>query len=222
MIRRTFFTVNDPERGLGWMLKGAPAGFEPLDGLAVAHDTLEHFPGDTGSLADEAQAIGAALLIRVEGKYYDDMDGFGSDIADLYEKFRKRQMGLDLPVRNCGPLTDELEYTIRSLKKSTRDEIRHDEQHGDVAYDPLDIAAYLERFTAWMRVGYRRARRRFCRRFHDSLPAPWPWDIAGLFRQIESEVDNIPKEVEGQKLVVTVDVARVNVEINHDEYAYED
>lgn len=48
----------------GWRLKSQP-DFDPLSGMAVAHDCLEHFT-DSADPADEFLALGAAMWIRDE------------------------------------------------------------------------------------------------------------------------------------------------------------
>jgi len=61
MKRYTFEVAEHEEYGsLGFKPSWYPKG-DPLGGMAVAHDILEHFPKDDGSAEGEYMALGASL-----------------------------------------------------------------------------------------------------------------------------------------------------------------
>lgn len=69
MKRQEEFVWGESERGAGWVLASMPH-FDPVHGMALAHDLLEHtdtYPGMEG----EAMAFGGICYIRVDGGYMD-------------------------------------------------------------------------------------------------------------------------------------------------------
>ncbi len=64
MLVKQFVCEEHEEYGsLGWREKDKPH-FAPFQGLAVAHDCLEHFPDDGPEIEHEMQALGAGLHVR--------------------------------------------------------------------------------------------------------------------------------------------------------------
>ena len=69
MITRLFVFCNDPDSGFeGWRPKDL-VDFNPGNQYLVAHDTMEHFANDTGTLADEIRALGAFAFVRIDSGY---------------------------------------------------------------------------------------------------------------------------------------------------------
>lgn len=62
-MRYKFICKEHEDHGtLGWVLANMPA-FDPLQGMAVAHDILEHWPNDD-STTGELLALGASIHVR--------------------------------------------------------------------------------------------------------------------------------------------------------------
>ena len=54
----------------GLIPEDAPNTFEPLTGMGVVHDIIEHSPGQEGGLHDEMCAFGVAHWVRGQGEYW--------------------------------------------------------------------------------------------------------------------------------------------------------
>ena len=96
MIRCDFVFGEDSEFGTdGWIPK-ANLDFNAMNGMGVAHDTMEHFNLGEGTLEEEFLAFGSMFYIRVEGGYFHNytrshlrpVDHLSSDLAKFsIEKF---------------------------------------------------------------------------------------------------------------------------------------
>lgn len=166
---------------------------EPLGGMAVAHDILEHFPHDNGSAENEYMALGASLLIR--GDYASDTNGtaeenIASDLSTIW--------GVQGEVRECSAVkdTDLLERTKKAVHYF-RKELKYMED----CNKPKE--SDLENIARWIAKGYIKARHRY--------PKAWAiyWD---MFKPIEEQADRYLKHAEeGMLLTVIVNFARCEV-----------
>lgn len=74
-MKTTFTYAEHKEYGhWGWLDKSKPH-FEPITGIGVIHDVVEHFPGGDGGIEDELQAFGAMWLIRGQNGLF--LNGLG-------------------------------------------------------------------------------------------------------------------------------------------------
>lgn len=111
---------------LGWRLKSRP-GYDPLQGMAVAHDVLEHFPDSTDSIADEFQALGASLWLRGETGYDRRGGDFpaGNLAAEFLDIFIHRESeGYAFPERpRYTRLGEDTEAVLTEIAAKARQEL---------------------------------------------------------------------------------------------------
>ncbi len=165
---------------LGWKLKGA-SGMDPLGGMAVAHDCLEHFTAEDG-VHHEFMALGASLFVR--GPYYYSRKG-------RYESNPGVHIASDLPgilhhVQNEGYSFQEAPRT-RSLDSEVVEgwiDRMFQKFHSnceEYAHEDLRLTAEDERnIRSWMRIGYRKAVKRYRGRDGEAM---------NLFCYIENAAD---------------------------------
>ena len=72
MITKTFIIEEHEE----YQTKGArpidTPHADPLGGMSVAHDMLEHFHNDQGSVYEELMALGASYYVRGETGFFNN------------------------------------------------------------------------------------------------------------------------------------------------------
>jgi hypothetical protein len=186
----------------GWRAESQP-GFDPLWGMAVAHDVLEHFPDGDESPADEFMALGAAYLIRGEGSYFSNkgnihspMVNIASDFPEIMRHIVGERMSLKTPPKTLAvPNADDgLREIIKEAKKLVKSEFdpEYDKELRDAAKD------ILQKALGWLRIGYRRAAKRYKGKIEK---------VRCMFEQIEQAADKLLKHAEeGYVLEVTVDI----------------
>ncbi len=203
------FTVAEHEEygTMGFKPSWYPAG-DPLEGMAVAHDILEHFPHDSGSAEEEYQALGASLWIRGCGGYKQNGTPEENIAADL-----PMVWSIQGAVRSCG-LSKESEV-IEQARAAVTHWMR-EKQYIDRENKPTD--ADQENVARWIAKGFQRARKRY--RKHN------PYTLCyRLFEPIEEQADKALKYAE-EGMVLTVRVDFINLEIRvscdypEEEYAY--
>lgn len=193
----------------GWRLKSQP-DFDPLGGMAVAHDCLEHFT-DSAEPADEFLALGASLYIR-DGSYHSRKGKWDTNpghhlAADLPDIMRHVTVeGYGLPPAPRTRATDEyLESDIDSMYSEYRKNIRDECDSKD-----LRLSAETARsIRSYMRIGYRRAQRRY----------PDRWKAQNLFCNIEDAADKYLKlAAEGAILKVRINFKTLDYTVKFLEY----
>lgn len=158
-IERTFVCERHDEWGtLGWRPEFMPG--DPYPAMAVAHDVLEHLPGDDGGAEAEFSALGAAVYVRGEtGWFYSTFPGnvnsaeqhISSDFRDIMQRVRSGEQTLRAPRRTCSCDADSMiETVIRLGSKNMVSE-------GDA---PIP-ESQRKLIRGWMRIGYRSAARRY-------------------------------------------------------------
>jgi hypothetical protein len=221
MQKFTFVCKKHEEYGsLGWALKCKPH-FEPLGGMTVAHDVMEHFPRDNGTLAAEWQAFGAMMRIRHEGNWWSNQGNtkyqeFGDQAyVDLFDHYRKvvyGELSVDEAPRTMK-LEDDLEEQIQKMVANFRREIDREVDPDDQS---CDVDFFCKNLVGWIRIGYRKA----CKRYSE-VPA---WKLSEMFSTIADKADKLLKDAyEGMEMVVEMEAfnGHVSVEAVEDEaYAY--
>ncbi len=188
-MKKHFIVKRDDTFGnIGLIEKGAPITFNALSGQGIAHDCLEHFKGDTGSLDDEFQALGCAIWIRVDTCYLRDEDILAEMIM-LYGYF--------LEGHPCKPAPND--FIISGNKSSIIEWVAENiqsflytEYQGDI--DLSNIDHFIRSWAYWSEIGYFRAKKKY----------NYPNQTLSVFKEIESKVDNFLKYVdyEGQELFI--------------------
>jgi hypothetical protein len=178
MIRKTFEWRLDPDSGeFGWIEKNQPT-FNAADGRMVAHDTLEHFAPNYLPVTEEAMALGALIHVREQGGWFSNLSNpdpvfhLSADVSRLLQDIAYGE-GVD-PVSITRPIRDEsVEGLIQEVIQEAHKELLGE---GDMV-----TPAMTSSLTSWMRIGYRRA----VRRYHDNSP----WHLTCLFQRIADEID---------------------------------
>lgn len=198
---------NETFGNLGFIEKGAPSTFDPIGAIGVAHDCLEHFPKDNGSIDNECKAFGAAAWIRGQGGYYYPPNTFATAFASEFpDLWRHYQDGVKLAEPKgtalySGIVVDAIDSGRKYLIESLEGE----------QYDKDEMKKFFSDCKYWMQIGYRDAKERY--------PSV---DLAlSLFKQIEKGVENyIGIAEEGDEIHVHYKVARAIVEVKHFPYHY--
>lgn len=184
---------------LGWRLLSRP-NYDPLAGMAVAHDVLEHPTNDRGDATGELMAFGAMHLVRGE-EYYSQKDYRNVSLAYhqsqelldmLYRVLRKEEASIWVTnVSERCAVDEEIAETMRAVEALYIAEELNEPSE-------VELTEYtLRQCRQWMTEGYRRA----CKRFrgvdrHDLLQA---------FCEIELEADKALEEApEGCELTVSL------------------
>src|SRR5687768_11443869 len=108
MLSMRFVLDYDSERsGTGWRPEHQP-DFDPMQGMGVAHDLLEHFPDDDAGVERELQAFRSILLIRVE---HGDLDprSLATEFPDIMAKLHYNETDLVRRAPRTRPLQEGLE-----------------------------------------------------------------------------------------------------------------
>lgn len=206
MVTHEFVAEQHEDSGLlGWRQKLQP-GFDPLPGMAVAHDVLEHFPGGNESAHDEFQALGAAYRIRGEVGYFHHLSSqpawkhLSAEMPDIFTHVYVTREALlaDPPAHALRPLrsydAERAEFTFRKCLREGCNEVRNMHEGVDLKDD---IEDFIRKGVAWMRVGYRRVSKRYGV-MHLS-------NVNDLFHQISAEADkHLAAASEGDLLRVTI------------------
>jgi hypothetical protein len=162
---------------------------DPLSGMAAAHDMLEHFPGDDGSIADEFQALGAAIYVRGIPGYFasgrgnpDAAENIGSDFEELYRHWAHEGFRLTDPGRTQALSCERAEKILQAAVNYGFKRVRYNS--GDMAECRGFISKHARRcIVGWMRKGYRRAAKRYT---HTQ-----DWRVCWTFQLIEARVDKL-------------------------------
>ena len=208
-MKRYRFTVREhPDYGgLGFARSRYPAG-EPLGGMAVAHDILEHCPNDPGTAEGEFLALGAALYIRGDSGYFQRKGNRNSTAqhlaADFPMIFRINsyfgpclESGYDELAGRCQAIVAE---GVKNMK---------DEEMPESAIPTLQRQSHI---AGWIARGYVNAQRRY--RHVDGGAYYLAYD---LFMPIEEEADKLlALAEEGQVLTVSVDLISGSVSTDLD------
>ena len=203
MIRRKFVVEQHEEFGtLGYRPAWMPHA-DPLSGLAVAHDTFEHFPGDDGGVPAELQALGASLFVRGEGGYWHQHSRMVEPsmhlAADFEELFRHvAHEGFPCPCPPGRRGTRKLEEHVEGWIADTRKQaLMHAEHFDDGERCAFRTWMRVCEYDRWLRIGYRRARMRYKGRSE--------YELAHAFHEVEKRADKLLSEaMEGQELSVII------------------
>lgn len=174
----------------GWKLIGNPNA-DPLSGMAVAHDVLEHPPNGDMGVEDELMALGASIYVRVFTRNMHSLGAnVGSDLPDIMRHVWYEGMTLRDPGRTTATaIESEIDDALEVVRKETE-------------YD-ADLRSNWDaeteaRIRGWMRKGYRAAIRRWA-----------GVNTRSLFDEIETDADRHLKHAEiGDKLYIRITFER--------------
>lgn len=147
-----------------WLARGFPA-----NGAGVAHDVLEHLPGDTGGFETEIQAHGAIYWLRGE-RYFNMLRSdrnaawhLASNLGTIMEDVHYGEQTLDPLGAPSPPLRDA--EAEAALEETARRTVAFANNHialvrGDESADDFGETE-VQRILEHLRYGYRDARRRY-------------------------------------------------------------
>ncbi len=192
MKKLTLRSEVDEETGvLGLLIDGVRSRgmFVASEGLLIAHDIIEHQNGlaAIGPIDDEFQALGGIWFVR--GQLFDlRRDGMGSAhtphehvAADVARMYRDYCFGEPLDTAVPRTTATDLDEDFADILRIARHECLAEVD----AQDRKPLEPYLRAALAHMRIGYRKAVRRFRGR-----------DANAQFWAIAEAVDRATKQVE--------------------------
>lgn len=231
-ITREFVYMTHDETGIdGWMPTdyGDNPLFLPNSGLGIAHDTLEHFKLD-GTVVDELLAFGSVWYLRIEtgrltehGSTLAMGDVFASDIYNIYRDesaygneaipyVRTPPRGYEIIERG-----QEATMTAKIMGYIEQDMSREDVADDDFAERMADAREWCRRAFNYIRLGYRKAQRRWEGRGPHCNPHRQHY-ACDLFWDLAQTVDGMPKGEPGDKLKVVVNALRLSFNVTVKEY----
>lgn len=205
----TFSVKMHEEYGtLGYAPTWYPNG-DPLSGMAVAHDILEHFPHDPGDAEGEFQAFGAGLFIRGDTGYFGRNgnmvpaeEHLASEIGMVWGYHTGRDNRTTL--RPCGVM--KYHETMDQCRKIALLGMGDFVERGE----PIPSEKNIELIARWIARGYKRASIRYAK--HDAYEIAYQ-----LFEPIETQADALLKHAdEGMVLTVHVDLSHLKVALDVD------
>lgn len=162
----------------GWIMKGMD-NFDPVltkyDSVQLTHDILEHFNSTDTSLEAEFLAFGSMLYLRGEGDWWAGVNDRGnndpgyvmsSDMAYFVRNAVDSEIHLNTPPRRPRRLDDDLEHILHVLRNHAR---RFIADFSDDALKRRDMRTMLDTALDWVRVGYRKANRRWRLPIHERI-----------------------------------------------------
>lgn len=182
-MKKTFIVKrNDEFDYIGAVEKGAPDTFDPLGGMGTAHDCLEHFAGDTGSVDDEFQALGCIIYLRVDQGISRDVD-VQIEMRQLYH-----HLLFGVPMKKAPRKAKPTHPVIEWIADKMEDFLIKE------GIDDLSKAEdFTESFIYWANVGYKKAIKKY----------PSPYRTGLVFNSIQNEVDEILRHAEeGDEIVI--------------------
>ncbi len=214
MIRRRCRIDRDDDSGWEGLRPLWMTG-DPVVGMAVAHDILEH-AADGGRL--ELQALGSIVYVRGLNGYFsnrlrnDPADNIGSEFENLAMLWVGDSLPDPPPSR---PIVGEFSDAEEIIQNSVYRGLSFVRSMGLEDSTFLDRGA-RDRCIGWMRDGFRKSRRRWRK--------TTPWMVFETFRQIETVVDKFLLRTDvtsyrGLEVTITVDVGRA---ICHIDEEYDD
>jgi len=207
-MRKFEFEVQEHEEygGLGFKPKWFP-GADPLSGMAVAHDILEHGRNEDGSTEHELMAFGAAMFIRTDGYYWyrknsknaDESDHISADFPQLLRLHEENFNGRE--ILHCQNGAGGEELWLRATRCVEKGLANCSEYGGD----GHRYITYVdeEEMARWMCAGYKKAARRARRLNLDA------YTMGCLFEQIERDADlNLKSAEEGMIYTVSLEISK--------------
>ena len=202
-MKYTFICTEHEEYGsIGWKPSNMPA-FDPLMGMGIAHDILEHMPKDD-STTGELMALGASMHIR--GNEYYVRKGrinpnpsyqMHGEIAELLYKVSTGEWADVQPVNipSCKINDKWITFLINDTVALVEHYLRHEsETFNDVQHDMPD---WEDKVSHWLAFGYKNALRRYKNVTQDEL--------LNTFNFIETYADKaIRTAYEGQILDINL------------------
>lgn len=216
MITRIFKLGIDDDFGTYGLRPANRPEFNHSSGITVMHDLLEHFPDDTGDVEGELMALGAMLYVRDGDNWFAHTNSrFGaarSTAAEMVPLSTALDVDGRTHLRPCRqpPIRDKhgtIEGLLDAIYFETNCLLSQEfSSEPDMIEWTRDGADML----GWMRLGYRRAKRRY-RRYSER-------HMEELFRcgaeQVDRFIATMRRAVGDDAIIdvrISADLARSNV-----------
>jgi hypothetical protein len=174
----------------GWKPKWFP-GADPVTGMGVAHDVMEHNRTKAGPMSEEMAALGAGLFIRGGGGYFSHKapsankwyQNAASDFPDHTARYLAGTHDWVTPLpgrQGVSPVDEWAELELIELRGAIRRGMKDEEDRFEREVpDWLFDAERIDLIIRHARLGYRWAARRYrCE-----------YTACCIFQQIEKEAD---------------------------------
>lgn len=207
-MTRKFFIKEHPEYGnVGLQPAWMPdTQDDPLRGMGVAHDILEHGPNDTC----EWQGLGGAVYVRGEG-YFDrsyrvgnpnPIENIATDFGQLFDLWEHQ----DIPECDERPLRDaEMQRFIAAVVtqgcKDVRSESAYRDPETEAAAARWTRPEQQQRMRAWMTRGYRACKRRHRKYCREALTETF----IAIERAVDQLLDREGQEYLGSTATISFD-----------------
>lgn len=196
---------NTVKNSLGLIEKSHPKHYFSTDGMGIAHDCLEHYPNDKGSIADECMALGCSLWIRGLTNYnYKNLTPAEGTAIDFYTHlwglFIRKEIELK-PVSLKLKVEPLINTTVNLIPKG----ITHYYYKG-LVNDKIKeiIKTFVETCTYWLQIGFNKAKKKY----KDNHKA------GKLFIIIETLVNNVLEDAtEGQEFIINYCISKCTASI---------
>ena len=187
---------------------------DPFEGMAAAHDMLEHGLSDEGTQEEELQALGASFYVRDAGEYYRHKGQHNSSparniAADMPEQVHiMREAGKERwndpgKVAKCDYYIEhELEEFVLQTKALMRSGFENWSEVPAAFKEPKEFT----KAKNWLRKGYQRAQAQYA-----NLTSS---EVCELFEEIERKADKFLKYAQpdcGYQCTITVDLEEQTV-----------
>jgi hypothetical protein len=197
----------------GWRPDWFP-GADPVVGMGVAHDCLEHRASKTGPLNEEMMALGAMMFIRGGGGYFSwkaetANQWWQNGAADFEDHVQRYLAGthdwVTMPKGGTKPLEwgdHEIPLLFKEIEQRMKEVFEDaEDQLPDWLFDDIR----KEAITRLIRRGYRWAAARYC----------CEYEACKLFERIEKVADQeLQYATEGlSKLIVSINLQTLQARI---------
>lgn len=177
MPKYYFEYVENGEYGSGLRMTNRPH-FDPVRGVGVAHDCLEHFHNDAGNTEAELEALGA--MIHVRGDYYFQIGSVIQAIANSIPEVARYELRHFIPPPPSTKLHDDLKDRVPTLIKAIHAHFRPEDE---LVPNWLSDSVSMDNVIAWINRGYKRAITRYYEAMRRGVHMP------DFFKEVETTVD---------------------------------
>lgn len=156
--------------------------FDPITGMGIAHDILEHLPADPMHVGGEFMAMGAVMLIRCDTGWFarnnpynpDGLHHLASEFIQMWHQYEGASHFMPAPVdHSAAPFRDaDIEERFQIACQKGRKLILSEFSYDGIC--PKEVREFCDIGLLWMRIGYREAKRRY--RDHDPFTLSYFFD----------------------------------------------
>ena len=212
MTLHKFLQVGDDTHDSeGWVGMPEQDNFDPASGFTLCHDIFEEFEcpkyKQLGLPHNELLAFGAMYFVRGSTGYFDEF-GFGRGCAftmgagweSIFEHVIGENMHFKIPPKTYALQDKDAEADLQAICEEGRKTIFGNHGVGSdlTGREKEDLIQNLSLVIHWLRIGYRRAEKRYrnCNRY----------DLSYMFTQIREAVEIAEKDAEpGDQLWIFTD-----------------